>query len=77
MDESKAPLSLSVREAIRVELEGVAARERKKLSEITELILEWSVEQFREAGSTNRLLRCGIHLPDSLPRGSRDFPARL
>jgi hypothetical protein len=67
MDELKAPLSVSVREALRTELERVAAGERKKLSEITKLILEWSVSRLDEAGSLNRLLECRIYLPDGLP----------
>lgn len=68
MAQSKAPLSVPVREAFRTELDRVAVGERKKVSEITGLILEWSVEQLVKVGSVNRLLRCGIHLPDGLPR---------
>ena len=71
MDQSKAPLSVPVREALRTELDRVAAGERKKVSEITELILEWSVARFVEAGSVNRLLQCGIHLPDAIPHKPR------
>ena len=71
MDELKAPLSVSVREALRTELERVAAGERKKLSEIAKLILEWSVSRLDEAGSLNRLMECGIYLPDGLPRQPR------
>ena len=71
MDQSKAPLSVPVREALRTELDRVAAGERKKVSEITELILEWSVARFVEAGSVNRLLRCGIHLPDCVQHQPR------
>lgn len=76
MDESKVPLSLPVWETFRTELERVAVGERKKLSEITELLLGWSVERLVEAGSLNRLLRCGIHLPDGLPRGLRGSSAK-
>jgi hypothetical protein len=50
--------------------------ERKKLNETTELILGWSVERLAKAGSLNRLLRCGIHLADGLPRGLRDSSAK-
>lgn len=76
MDDSKVPLSLPVRETFRTELERVAVGERKKLSEITEVILGWSVERLVEAGSLNRLLQCGIHLPDGLPRRLRDSSAK-
>jgi hypothetical protein len=68
--ESKAPFSVSVREAFRTELEKVAGGERKKLSEITELILEWSTKRLDEAGSLSGLLRCGIQ-PPGIPRQPR------
>src|SRR5438552_3868703 len=60
MDKLKVPLSVSVREVIWMGLKQVAERERKKVSEITELTLEWSVAQLRTAGSINRLLKCKI-----------------
>ncbi len=60
MDKTKVPLNLPVREVVWIGLKHLAERERKKVSEITELTLEWSVERLREAGSTNRLMRCGI-----------------
>jgi len=72
MDKLRAPLSVPVREALWKELGGVAARERKKLREITELLLEWGVARLREAGSVNQLLRCGIRLPESAPCGLRN-----
>lgn len=43
MGERNAQISMWVRQALRVEPEGIAARERKKPREIVELILEWSV----------------------------------
>lgn len=71
MDWSRAPLSVPMRESLLREIEGFAARERKKAREIVELILEWSVARLREAGSLNRVLQCVIRLPDSPPPGSR------
>ena len=68
---SRAPLSVSMRESLLREIEGFAARERKKSREIVELILEWSVARLREAGSVNRLLCCGVRLPDGPPPGPR------
>jgi hypothetical protein len=53
MDQAKAPLGIPVRESFLKELEQAAARERRKLSEMTERILEWSVEQLLKAGSLN------------------------
>ena len=60
MGEWKAQISLRVRQALRAELEEFAARERRKLGNITELILEWAFEQLKTAGSTDRLLQYKI-----------------
>jgi len=68
MDKSKAPLNVSVRETLWRGLKDVAERERRKVSEVTELILEWSVAHLVEVGSLNRLLGCRIHLPADLCR---------
>jgi hypothetical protein len=63
MGDWKAPLSLRVRRALREELEAFAARERRPLGNLGELIIEWAFEQLKVAGSTERLLKCKIHLP--------------
>ena len=63
MGEWKAQISLRVRQALRTELEEFAARERRKLGNIAELILEWAFEQLKTAGSTERLLRYKIRPP--------------
>jgi DNA anti-recombination protein RmuC len=60
MGEWKAPLSLRVRQALRVELEAFASREKRTLGNIGELILEWAFEQLKTAGSTERLLQYKI-----------------
>ncbi len=60
MGEWKAPLSLRVRQALRVELEAFASREKRTLGNIGELILEWAFEQLKTAGSTERLLKYKI-----------------
>jgi hypothetical protein len=65
MGEWKAPLSLRVRQALRAELEEFAAKERRTLGNIGELILEWAFEQLKAAGSTERLLKYKIRLPDA------------
>lgn len=57
MGEWKAPLSLRVRQDLRVELEQFAARERRTLGNIGELLLEWALEQLKSAGTMERLLR--------------------
>jgi len=60
MGEWKAQISLRVRQALRAELEEFAAQEKRKLGNITELILEWGFEQLKTAGSTDRLLKSKI-----------------
>jgi hypothetical protein len=60
MGEWKAQLSLRVRQALRAELEEFAAREKRKLGNLGELILEWAFEQLKIAGSTERLLKSKI-----------------
>lgn len=77
MGEWKAQISLRVRQALRAELEEIAARERRKLGNLGELVLEWGYEQLKEAGSTERLLQCRIRLPEepTQSRGVR-FPPK-
>jgi hypothetical protein len=60
MGEWKAQISLRIRQALRAELEELAAREKRKLGNVGEVILEWGVEQLRAAGSIDRLLNCKI-----------------
>ena len=60
MGEWKAQISLRVRQALRAELEEFAAQEKRKLGNITEMILEWGFEQLKTAGSTDRLLKSKI-----------------
>ncbi|MGB8473513.1 MAG: hypothetical protein WCE61_05435 [Candidatus Acidiferrum sp.] len=57
MGEWKAQISLRVRQDLRRELEGVAERERRKLGNVAEVLLEWAVLQLRVAGTIDRLLR--------------------
>jgi hypothetical protein len=60
MGEWKAQISLRVRQALRAELEEFAARERRKLGNISELLLEWAFEQLKTAGSMDRLLKVAL-----------------
>jgi len=62
MGEWKAPLSLRVRQGLRVELETYAAREKRTLGNIGEVILEWAFEQLKAVGSTEGLLKYKIPL---------------
>lgn len=60
MGEWKAPLSLRVRQGLRAGLEEIAAREKRTLANIGELILEWGFQQLLVAGSTESLLKYKI-----------------
>lgn len=68
MGEWKAPLSLRIRRDLRAELEGFAARERRTLGNVGELILEWGFEQLKTAGTIERLLKSKIAFSDSRSR---------
>ena len=70
MGEWKAQISIRVRQALRTELEQFAARERRKLGNIGEVMLEWAFEQLKAAGSTERLLKYKIR-PPGTPTGRR------
>lgn len=60
MGEWKAQVSLRVRQALRAEMEEFAAREKRKLGNVGEVLLEWSFEQLKAAGSIDRLLKYKI-----------------
>ena len=60
MGEWKAQLSLRVRQDLRREMEGFAERERRKLGNVGEVLLEWAFEQLKAAGSVDRLLKFKI-----------------
>jgi hypothetical protein len=62
MGEWKAQISLRVRQALRAELEEFAGRERCKLGNVAEVILEWGFEQLKAAGSIDRLLKYKIRV---------------
>jgi hypothetical protein len=72
--EWKAPLSLRVRQALRVEMESFAARERRALGNLGELLVEWGFEQLKAAGSTDRLLQSGIRPMGTTPSPTGGLP---
>jgi len=65
----KAQISLRVRQGLRTELEEFAARERRKLGNVSEVLLEWSFEQLKAAGSIDRLLKYKIRRSGIHPKG--------
>ncbi len=56
MGESKMNVTLRMREDLRTEIIQFAARERRSLSGLAAILLEWSVERLKTAGSTTKLL---------------------
>ncbi|SRR6266404_6879026 len=60
MGEWKVQISFKVRQALRAELGEFAAREKRKLGNLGELVLEWAFEQPMTAGSTQNLLKYRI-----------------
>jgi hypothetical protein len=64
--EWKAQISLRVRQALRAELEEIAAREHRKLGNLVELLIEWGSRQLKEAGSTEVLLQSRIRLREEV-----------
>ncbi len=63
MGEWKVQLSLRVRQDLRREMEELAARERRTLGNLGEILVSWAVEQLREAGSTEKLLSRKVPAP--------------
>jgi hypothetical protein len=68
MGEWKAPLSLKVRQSLRAELETYAAREKRTLGNLGEIIVEWAFEQLKRAGSTQQLLTYKVPKHDNSSR---------
>ncbi len=66
MGEWKAPLSLRVRQQLRAGLEEAAARDKRTLGNLGEVLLEWSFQQLQVVGSTERLLKYRVR-----PAGER------
>jgi len=57
MGEWKAQLSLRVRQDLRRDMEAFAEREKRKLGNLGEQLVEWAFEQLKVAGSLDRLLK--------------------
>ena len=56
MGESKMNVSLRMRGDLRTEIIQFAAREKRSLSGLAAILLEWSFERLKTAGSTTKLL---------------------
>ena len=64
MGEWKAQISLRVRQDLRREMEEFSDKERRKLGNVAEVLLEWAWEQLQAAGSIDRLLKFKIRSKD-------------
>ena len=53
-------MSLRVRQELRRQMEEFAARERRTLGNVGEVLVEWSFERVKEAGTIERLLKFKI-----------------
>jgi glutamine synthetase adenylyltransferase len=49
-----------VPQQFRRDLEAIAEREHRNLSNLTDMLLEWAFEQLKAAGSIERLLKFAI-----------------
>ncbi len=67
MGEWKAQVSFRIRQDLRLELEEFAAREKRSVGNIGAVLLEWSFQQLKVAGSIDRLLKYAIR-PSSLSK---------
>ena len=70
MGEWKAQVSLRVRQDLRREMEAWAEKERRKLGNLGETLMEWAFEQLKAAGSTDRLLKYHLGKKPEQPRKS-------
>jgi hypothetical protein len=71
MGEWKAQISIRIRQDLRGEMEKFAYRERRKLGNLGEILLEWAWAQLLAAGSTERLLKFKIRSKEDERQASR------
>jgi len=64
MGEWKTALSIRVRRSLKDDLQKIADREYRKLGNVGELLMEWSYVQLVAAGSTAKLLKYKIPVPN-------------
>jgi len=75
MGEWKTALSIRVRRSLKDDLQKIADREYRKLGNLGELLMEWSYEQLIAAGSTEKLLKYKMPVPNRSRRDRRKSPA--
>ena len=67
MGEWKAQISIRVRQELRREMEEFAYKERRKLGNLGELLLEWAWAQLHVVGSCERLMKFRVPVPPHRP----------
>jgi hypothetical protein len=57
MGEWKAQVSVRIRQSLRAEIEALAAKERRTMSNVSELLLEWSIAHLKATESVDQLMK--------------------
>jgi hypothetical protein len=57
MGEWKAQVSVRIRQALRIEIEEFAAKERRTMSNVSESLLEWGIAHLKTVGTIDLLMR--------------------
>jgi hypothetical protein len=60
MGEWKVQVSFKIPPDLHRELEEAAVRERRTLGNFGRLLIEWAFERHKEAGTSEKLLRCKL-----------------
>ena len=68
MGEWKIAFTLRMRGDLRAEMIAFAEREKRSLGNLAAILLEWSFEQLKAAGSTTKLLGRSAKLLNKLTR---------
>jgi len=71
MGEWKMNVTARMRGDLRIEITQFAEREKRSLSSLASILLEWSFEQLKSAGSTTKLLGRSANRLNGLTRDRR------
>jgi hypothetical protein len=71
MGEWKMNVTLRMRGNLRTEINQFAEREKRSLSNLASILLEWSFEELKSAGSTTKLLGRSAKRFNALARDKR------
>jgi hypothetical protein len=71
MGEWKIGVTLRIRDDLRAEMIAFAEQEKRSLANLASILLEWSFEQLKAAGSTTRLFGQSARRSNKLSRDGR------